>query len=455
MADAGDFEVRTYRTVTWRLLPFLFLCYILAYLDRVNVGFARLQMQADLHLSDTAYGIGAGMFFIGYFFFEVPSNLLLHRVGARMWIARIMIVWGLVSSATMFTNSQTTFYVLRFLLGVAEAGFFPGIILYLTYWYTQAHRARMVALFVTAIAFAGVLGGPVSGWIMERMGGVGGLRNWEWLYLLEGLPSVVVGVLVLFYLDDGPARASWLTDEQKALLARRLAEEEAAKAADGHQAHRAIDAFRTPAVWLLSLIYFGTVMGNYGVTFWLPQIISETITRNPWQIGLVSMLPWGVAAVTAVLVGASSDRAQERRWHIATAAAVGAVAFGLSGLPGLSGWLGLACLTVATAGMLSALSTFWALPTAMLSGRAAAAGIAWINSVGNLSGYVSPFVIGAIRDATRDASHPNGNMFLALLVLAVSLLTASALTLIVTRPGLTTSRRKPEAGLKTGGYERL
>jgi len=438
VADAGDFEARTYRTVTWRLLPFLFLCYILAYLDRVNIGFARLQMQADLHLSDTAYGIGAGMFFIGYFFFEVPSNLLLHRVGARMWIARIMIVWGLVSSATMFTNSQTTFYVLRFLLGVAEAGFFPGIILYLTFWYTQAHRARMVALFVTAIAFAGVLGGPVSGWIMERMGGVGGLRNWEWLYLLEGLPSVVVGVLVLFYLDDGPARASWLTDTQKALLARRLAEEEAAKAADGHQAHRAIDAFRTPAVWALSLIYFGTVMGNYGVTFWLPQIISETITRNPWQIGLVSMLPWGVAAVTAVLVGASSDRMQERRWHIAIAAAVGAIAFGLSGLPGLSGWLGLACLTVATAGMLSALSTFWALPTAMLSGRAAAAGIAWINSVGNLSGYVSPFVIGAIRDATRDASHPNGNMFLALLVLAVSLLTASALTLMVTRPGLKT-----------------
>jgi sugar phosphate permease len=433
VADAADFEARTYRTVTWRLLPFLFLCYVLAYLDRVNVGFARLQMQADLGLSDTAYGIGAGMFFIGYFFFEVPSNLLLRRVGARVWIARIMILWGLISSAMMFTSSQTSFYVLRFLLGIAEAGFFPGIILYLTFWYTRAHRARMVALFMTAIALAGVLGGPLSGWIMDRMGGVGGLRNWEWLYLLEGMPSVIVGALVLFYLDDGPERARWLTPEQKALLARRLAEEEDAKAAEGHHAHRIGDAFRTPAVWVLSLIYFGTVMGNYGVTFWLPQIIRETITTSPWHIGLVSMIPWGAAAITAVIVGASSDRHQERRWHIATGAGIGAIAFALSGLPEFSGWAGLACLTVATAGMMSTMTTFWALPTAMLSGSAAAAGIAWINSVGNLSGYVSPFVVGLIRDATRDAEHPNGNMFLALLVLAVSLFTAGVLTLIVTR----------------------
>jgi sugar phosphate permease len=433
VADATDFEAATYRRVTWRLLPFLFLCYILAYLDRVNVGFARLQMQADLGLSDTAYGIGAGIFFIGYFFFEVPSNLLLRRVGARLWIARIMVLWGLVSAGMMFTNSQTTFYVLRFLLGVAEAGFFPGIILYLTFWYTRAHRARVVALFMTAIAIAGVFGGPLSGWIMDRMGGVGGLRNWEWLYLLEGLPSVIVGVVVLFYLDDGPERASWLTAEQKALLARRLAEEEAAKAAEGHQAHRVADAFRTPAVWVLSLIYFGCVMGIYGVTFWLPQIISETITRNPWRIGLVSMIPWGAAAVAAVLVGASSDRHQERRWHIAGCAAVGAVAFALSGLPGLSGWAGLACLTVATAGVLSSTTTFWSLPTGILSGGAAAAGIAWINSVGNLSGYVSPFVVGLIRDATRDAEHPNGNMFLALLVLAFSIFMAGVLTLVVTR----------------------
>ena len=433
MADTTDFEAQTYRAVTWRLLPFLFLCYVLAYLDRVNVGFARLQMQTDLGLSDTAYGIGAGMFFIGYFFFEVPSNLLLRRVGARIWIARIMIVWGVISSGMMFTSSQTSFYVLRFLLGIAEAGFFPGIILYLTFWYTRAHRARMVALFMTAIALAGVFGGPLSGLIMDRMGGVGGLRNWEWLYLLEGLPSVIVGVLVLVYLDDGPERASWLTAGQKALLARRLAEEEEVKAADDRHAQHIGDVFRNPSVWVLSLIYFGTVMGNYGVTFWLPQIIRETITTNPWRIGLVSMIPWGAAAITAVIVGASSDRHQERRWHIATGAAIGAIAFGLSGLPGISGWTGLLFLTVATAGMMSTMTTFWALPTAILSGNAAAAGIAWINSVGNLSGYVSPFVLGAIRDATRDAEHPNGNMFLALLVLAFSLFLAGVLTLVVTR----------------------
>jgi sugar phosphate permease len=431
VADPLDFEARTYRTVTWRLLPFLFLCYILAYLDRVNVGFARLQMQTDLGLSDTAYGIGAGMFFIGYFFFEVPSNLLLRRIGARVWIARIMVLWGLISSGMMFTNSQTTFYGLRFLLGIAEAGFFPGIILYLTFWYTRAHRARMVALFMTAIALAGVLGGPISGLIMDRMGGVAGLRSWEWLFLLEGLPSVVVGFLVLAYLDDGPERASWLTAEQKALLARRLAEEEALKTADGRHAQHIGEVFRNPVVWVLSLIYFGAVMGNYGVTFWLPQIIRETITTNPWRIGLVSMIPWGVAAVTAVIVGASSDRRQERRWHIATGAAIGSVAFALSGLPGLSGWTGLAFLTIATAGMMSTMTTFWSLPTAILSGNAAAAGIAWINSLGNLSGYVSPFVLGAIRDATRDAEHPNGNMFLALSVLAVSLFGAGALTLLL------------------------
>jgi sugar phosphate permease len=436
VGDAGGFEAATYRTVTWRLLPFLFLCYILAYLDRVNVGFARLQMQADLGLSDTAYGIGAGMFFVGYFFFEVPSNLLMRRVGARIWIARIMILWGLISSAMMFTNSQGAFYALRFLLGIAEAGFFPGIILYLTFWYTQVHRARMVALFMTAIALAGVLGGPVSGWIMDRMGGVAGLRNWEWLYLIEGVPSVLVGVLVLLYLDDGPERATWLTAEQKALLARRLAEDEALKTTDDRHARHAGEVFRNPTVWVLSLIYFGAVMGNYGVTFWLPQIINETITKNPWRIGLVSMIPWGAAAITAVLVGASSDRHQERRWHIATGAGIGAVAFALSGLPGISGWTGLAFLTVATAGMMSTMTTFWAMPTAILSGSAAAAGIAWINSVGNLSGYVSPFVLGAIRDATRDADHPNGNMFLALSVLAVSLFLAGVLTLVVTRKSL-------------------
>ena len=433
-AAALDLDQYTHRKVTRRLIPFLFLCYILAYLDRVNVGFARLQMQADLSFSDTAYGIGAGIFFIGYFFFEVPSNLLMRRVGARLWIARIMIVWGLVSAASMFVNSAASFYVLRFLLGVAEAGFFPGIIWYLTQWYTRAHRAHIIALFMTAIAVSGVVGGPLSGWILNTMDGVSGLRGWRWLYLLEGLPSVVIGLAVLRYLDDGPQTASWLTPDERARVQRRLAEDEEQKQADGVTAHRVADAFLSGRVWACCAIYFGAVMGIYGVTFWLPQIISETISSDPLTIGLVSTIPWGIAAVAMVLVGRHSDRTGERRWHIAIPAGVGALFFLLSGLPSLSGWAGVVCLTLATAGVMSAASSFWVLPTAALSGSAAAAGIAWINSVGNLSGYVSPYVLGAIRDATRDAAHPNGDMFVALSVLAVSLFVAAAITLALPMP---------------------
>ena len=421
-----EFEKATYGKVTWRLVPFLFLCYILAYLDRVNVGFAKLQMQEDLGFSETVYGLGAGMFFIGYFFFEVPSNVLLQKVGAKIWIARIMIMWGLLSAGMMFTNSETTFYVLRFLLGVAEAGFFPGIILYLTYWYTRTHRARIVALFMTAVALAGVVGGPASGWIMQTMGGVHGLANWQWLFLIEGAPSVVVGIAVLFLLDDGPRKAKWLDEREKALIVQRLDEEEQLKRAEGHTSHSFSDAFKVPAVWLFSFVYFGIVMGVYGVSFWLPQIIKETITKDIWEIGLISMIPWGVGAIAMVINGHHSDKKNERRWHVAGAAIIGAAAFAASAIPGISGWTGIFFLTIATAGAMSAVSCFWSLPTGILSGTAAAAGIAWINSVGNLAGYVSPFVVGKIRDATH-------NMALALLVLAASLMAAGLLTLYVTR----------------------
>ncbi len=429
----SEFERQTYAKVTRRLIPFLFLCYILAYLDRVNVGFARLQMQTDLGFSDTVYGIGAGMFFIAYFFFEVPSNLLMQRVGARMWIARIMITWGVISSMTMFTRGETSFYVLRFLLGIAEAGFFPGVIFYLTLWYTRAHRAKMVASFMTAIPVAGVLGGPASGWIMQQMNDVGGLRNWEWLYLLEGLPSILVGVLVLFCLDDGPRTARWLTDTEKALLDQRLVEEEQFKQREGHARHSVVDAFRSPQVWLFSAIYFAIVMGNYGLTFWLPQIISDTMTKSPWSIGLISMVPWGFGAVVMVMVGHSSDKRKERRWHIAIPALIGAVAFAFSGMPGVTGWTAIAFLAFATAGTMAPMSSFWSLPTGILSSTAAAAGIALINSVGNLAGYCSPFLVGAIRDATRGVDYPNGNMTLALGALAVSLAAGGLLTLYATR----------------------
>jgi D-galactonate transporter len=422
------FEEATYRKVTWRLLPLLFLSYVLAYLDRVNVGFAKLQMQKDLAFSDTVYGIGAGVFFIGYFLFEVPSNLVLQRVGARIWIARIMILWGMLSSATMFVAGQTTFYVLRFALGVAEAGFFPGIILYLTYWYTRKHRARMVAAFMTAITLSGVIGGPISGGILSRLSGVSGLAGWQWLYLLEGLPSVVVGLLVLFLLDDGPSKAKWLSDEERELLTRRIREEEALKVEEGAGHHLFSHAFRSPTVWLLALVYFCVVMGLYGISFWLPSILSDTMTSDPWRIGLLTAVPWGAAALVMLFVGHRSDRTGERRWHTALPALVAAAAFATSAIPGISALSSFFALTVATCGIMAAVSCFWSLPTAILSGTAAAAGIAWINSLGNLAGYVSPFVVGHVRDAT-------GSMSTALLVLAGSLFAAGLLTFRAGRGG--------------------
>lgn len=435
-----EFERATYKKVTWRLIPFLFLCYILAYLDRVNVGFAKLQMNADLGFSETVYGIGAGMFFIGYFFFEVPSNLLLARIGARVWIARIMITWGILSSCMMFVEGATSFYVLRFLLGVAEAGFFPGIILYLTYWYTQTHRAHMVATFMTAITLAGVFGGPLSGWILSAADGVMGLAGWRWLYFWEGVPSVVVGMMVFFRMTDNPGKAKWLTEQEKRLLLTRLHEEEQAKST-GEQHSTFMDALKSIKVWLFCLVYFGIVMGTYGITFWLPTIIRDTITKDPWMVGWISAIPWGVAAIAMVWNGAHSDKTGERRWHIALACFIAAAAFAVSAVPEFRNWWGVLILSFATAGVMAAVSCFWSLPTAILSGTAAAAGIAWINSVGNLAGYVSPHVVGAIKDAT------GGNMTLALFVLAGSVLIAGLLVIYITgmkpKPAGETSQAVP------------
>jgi MFS family permease len=390
-------------------------------------------MAGDLQFSDVVYSAGAGIFFIGYFFFEVPSNLILERVGAKIWIARIMILWGLVSAGMMFTNGETTFYVLRFVLGIAEAGFFPGIILYLTYWFPRAHRARMVAVFMTAITFSGVIGGPFSGWILARFSGTAGLAGWQWLYLLEGLPSVVLGLFVLFRLDDGPAKARWLSVDERDLLLRRIEDEERLKLEEGDGHHRLMDAFLSPRLWLFALIYFCVVMGLYGISFWLPQILSDTMTSDPWRIGLLTAVPWGAAAAAMLLVGRHSDRTGERRWHTALPALVAGAAFATSAVSGISGVQSLAALTVATCGVMAAVSCFWSLPTAFLSGTAAAGGIAWINSVGNLAGYVSPFVVGQVRDRT-------GSMSAALLVLASSLLAAGLLTVWSARRGRAPAR---------------
>ena len=424
--DQQAFEDRTYRKVSWRIIPFLFLCYIFAFIDRVNVGFAKLQMQQDLHMSDAVYGAGAGIFFIGYFFFEIPCNIALQKIGARYWLGPIMIVWGLVSASTMLVKSAGNFYLARFCLGVVESGFFPGVILYLTFWYTSRYRAKMVALFMTAIPLSGVIGGPISGWLLERMSSTGGLRGWQWLYLLEAVPSLLAGLASLLVLPDGPHKAKWLSAEERSLILERLEEEEALKRSDSSGKHSLGDAFRSGKVWALCFIYFGFVMGNYGLSFWLPQILKETLTRDPFKIGLLTAIPWGVAALAMVLVGHHSDKTGERCWHVALPGLIGAIAFSASAIPGISGVIGLVALTVATAGIAAAYSTFWAIPTAFVTGTAASAGIAWINSVGNLGGYLSPFLVGKIRDATHSTT-------LALLMLSASCIASTILTIVFFR----------------------
>ena len=308
-------EAATYSRITWRLMPYLFACYILAYVNRVNVGFAKIQMQQDLGMSDAVYGLGAGIFFIGYFLFEVPSNVVLRRVGARFLLGPIMILWGLVSAATMFAKGATSYYVLRFLLGAVESGFFPGVILYLTFWYAARHRARMVALFMSAVPLSGLLAGPLCGWILKDLHGVANLAGWQWLFLVTGIPSSMAGLVTLFFLTDEPAQAHWLSDGEKKMVLARLHEEEQTKT--GPRTHRLVDAFRNPAVWLLCLVYFGITAGNYGIGFWLPQVMKETLTKDPVAIGWLFTIPSAVTVVAMFLVGRHSDATGERRWHFA------------------------------------------------------------------------------------------------------------------------------------------
>ncbi len=393
----GDNESRLYRKVTLRLVPFLFLCYLAAYLDRVNVGFAKLRMLEDLSFSESVYGLGAGIFFVGYVLFEVPSNLALHRVGAKWWIARIMITWGLLSGATAFVTTPTSFYVLRFLLGAAEAGFIPGVLLYLTYWYPSAWRGRITSLFLTAIPMTSVLGGPLSGWILEAMSGVGRLAGWQWLFIVEMIPSLIMGVLTIVYLDNRVADAKWLSADEKALLARRLAEDENPRSEQGNQAKDALTDLR---VWLLGLIYFCIASGIYIVSFWLPTLIRNTGVANPFDVGLLAVVPYGAAAIAMVWWNARADRRRERRWSSILPCLICASGLAMAAMSSSSTPLTVTALTFAAAGASTAQAAFLTLPTALLGGTAVAVGIALVNSLGNIAGLTSTALVGLAADVT-------------------------------------------------------
>jgi MFS family permease len=390
-----DLESRAYAKVMRRLVPFLMLCYLGAYLDRVNVGFAKLQMLNDLHWSDTVYGLGAGVFFIGYFLFEVPSNMILHRFGARRWLARIMITWAIISASFVMVESATAFYVLRFMLGVAEAGFAPGVILYITYWFPSARRAKVMAIFFMAIPLASIVGAPLSGWVMESFAGVHGLKGWQWLFMLEALPSMLLGIAILFYLDDGIAAAKWLTPDEKQILQHNIAAEDSDKVS-----HHSVGAFFADRrLWLLTAIYFCIVMGQYGITFWLPAILKHAGVAGVGTVGLLAAIPYAVALICLPLVGRSSDRTKARRLHCGVPMLVAAAA--LFALPYTDGiGAALALLSVAAAGAISGTAQFWALPTAFLGGMTAAAGIATINCIANLAGFISPSLVGWLNDFT-------------------------------------------------------
>jgi ACS family tartrate transporter-like MFS transporter len=385
----------TIAKVRRRLIPFLFLLYIVSYLDRINVGFAALQMNAALGLSATAYGLGAGIFFVSYTLFEVPSSVILARVGARLWIARIMITWGLVSSAMMFARSPLHFYVLRFALGAAEAGFFPGIIFYLTEWFPSRERARTIAAFMTAVLVAGIIGGPLSGAILT-MHGVGGLAGWQWLFLLEGLPAVALGFVVLGYLTERPEDAAWLSAEERMALVAALRQDAIERGVSGYTVAEALKSGR---VWLLAIVYFTIPVVLYAFGFWLPQIMKAASQGSDLEVGFLTAIPYLVGAIGMVVVARHSDRADERRWHIVFSALVGGVAFALSArVHTLAG--SLVTLSIAMLGLAAMFGPFWALASASLGGVGAATGIALINSVGNTGGFLGPYLLGAVRDAT-------------------------------------------------------
>jgi MFS family permease len=416
----GPAHAALYTKLTRRIVPFLFLAFVVAYIDRVNVSFAKLQMLSDLSLSETVYGAGAGIFFLGYFIFEVPSNLILHRVGARRWIARIMVSWAIVSSLTVFVSGATSFYVLRFLLGVAEAGFFPGVVLYLSNWFPAQRRSQIIALFMAAIPVSGAIGGPLSGWLMAHFAGVYGIAGWRWLFLIEGLGSLVVGVAAFFVLTDNIADVRWLNAEEKSRIAADLARDAATRSET-----TARGAFANPKVWLLGLLYFCIAMGNYGLAFWVPTIIKASGVASIGNIGLLSAVPSLISVVAMIWIARHADRRNERRVHVALCCVIGALGLLASVLFAANMAIAVLALVVAAIGVNSIAPVFWGIPTALLGGAGAAAGLAVINCTGNLAGFVSPFIVGWLADLS------GGKLLPGMLAIAAALLIGAAIVMVI------------------------
>jgi D-galactonate transporter len=412
-----------YRKIAWRLIPFLLLCYMLATIDRFNIGFAKLQFLRDLKLDDAVYGIAAGVFSIGYVAFEVPSNLLLQRVGVRRTLLRIMVLWGMVTCLLMFAQSALHLYILRFLLGVAEAGFFPGILLYLTYWFPDRLRGRMTSLFVMAVPVGGIISGPLSGWVMAQFQGVGGFHGWQWLFLTEGAPAVVCGVVAYFYLSDNAVKARWLSDEERNWVLTDLATDRQSRPAAGGTFR---DALRDPKVYLLAFIYFAYFCSLNTILLWGPTVLKaiagQTVSSIGWISGAISL----VSTIGMVVVGYSSDKYLERRWHVALCGLAAAACLFLLPLAVGSLALTVTLLTIASVGIFSVLSLFWTIPSAYLSQSAAAGGLALISSIGSFGGAVSPTMIGAVKVHT-------GSLYVGLDVIAV-LLAIGMVTLLVCIP---------------------
>lgn len=415
-----------YNKITRRLIPFLILCYFFAYLDRVNVGFAKLHMQDALNFSDTVYGVGAGIFFIGYFLFELPSNLLMQRFGPRFWIARIMISWAILSALMIFVQTPTQFYVLRFLLGVAEAGFFPGIVFYLTLWFPSWRSARTLGLFILVTPLSTIIGSPLSGFILKFFDGVDGLHNWQWLFVVEAIPSFLLAFVVLRYLDNDVKSARWLSTEEKQIVADDLETDRLRNliANEGKPPQNLKMMFRNGYVWLLALIFFSFNIGYYGINFWLPSIIKSSGVNDDFHIGLLAALPYVFGAVFMVWNSRHSDLCCERRWHIAIPAILGAVGLTLSAYcSGSTLWM-MAWICLAMSGTLALIPTYISLPGTLLSGTAAAAGIALVNSVGNLAGFFGPTVLGWLKDNT-------GSTNVGLYILAAFLLLCAPLMFLL------------------------